>query len=232
MNLRAALRRTPLRKWVIAWRDRKPVDVLDVQLVPPNFGQWFMEVVRLNPIPGHYVEFGVYNGLSLAMAYAAFAILNRTDVHLFGFDSFQGLPAHAAQEGAGMWQAGQCACDLETTQRLLQVRHIDMSRVSLIPGWFKDTLMLWRQHQIGQAAYIMIDCDLYSSAMAALFFVEPLIKDRAIVIFDDWNGFQAAEQGLGEAKAFEEFLALYPFFDVEELPAYSDDAKAFRLTRR
>jgi hypothetical protein len=67
--------------------------------------------------------------------------------------------------------------------------------------------------------------------MAALFFVEPLIE-TAIIIFDDWNGFQAAAQGLGEAKAFEEFLHLYPFFDVEDLPAYKDDAKVFRLTRR
>jgi hypothetical protein len=178
--VRRWLRQTPLRSLVLGWRARgKPADPLKVELVPKEaFRAWIREVVRLYPMTGHYVEFGVYNGLTLSLVYDA------------------------------------------------------LSRVFLVKGWFKDTLTEERQREIGRVSLILIDSDLYSSASEALTFVEPLIKDTAVVIFDDWHGFQAAAQGLGEAKAFEEFLALYPHFDVEDLPAYSAEAMAFRLTRR
>jgi hypothetical protein len=232
--VRRWLRQTPLRSLVLGWRARgKPADPLKVELVPKEaFRAWIREVVRLYPMTGHYVEFGVYNGLTLSLVYDALNRAGHEETLLYGFDSFEGLPAGAENEGRGMWQAGQCACDLETAVRFLDGKVRLGSRVFLVKGWFKDTLTEERQREIGRVSLILIDSDLYSSASEALTFVEPLIKDTAVVIFDDWHGFQAAAQGLGEAKAFEEFLALYPHFDVEDLPAYSAEAMAFRLTRR
>jgi hypothetical protein len=170
------------------------------------------------------VEFGVFNGLTLSVAHD---VMPR-HVKLYGFDSFQGLPRDEEQ----LWLEGECKCDLPTTLRFLKSRNVDMTRTHLVEGWFADTLTPARRLVIGRVAYVMVDCDLYASAALALAFVEPLIQESAIVIFDDWHGFQAASKGKGEARAFEEFLLAKPHFDVIDVPAYSDQAMAFRLTRR
>jgi len=41
---------------------------------------------------GDYYEFGVYKGFSLWFATQIAATIDRTDMHFFGFDSFEGLP--------------------------------------------------------------------------------------------------------------------------------------------
>jgi O-methyltransferase len=52
----------------------------------------------------------------------------------------------------------------------------------------------------------MVDCDIYTSARDALAFVEPMIGDYAVMLFDDWHAGGLAEQNLGEKRAFDEFL--------------------------
>lgn len=221
------LRRTPLRQ--VYYKVRSAVtpkaDPMTLRLVPEEaYRNWLTEVVRLYKPKGNYVEFGVFNGLTLSIAHEVLPSTTR----LFGFDSFQGLPP----DKQGLFLKGMCACDLPTTIKFLNSRNVNWDRVHLIEGWFHDTLTAPRRAQIGPVGVIMIDCDLYTSASEALGFVEPLIKDEAILIFDDWNGFQAAEAGMGERQAFEEFLELYPFFWVVDLPSYSKDSMAFQLTRR
>ena len=58
---------------------------------------------------GDYLEFGVYNGSSLACAFRAFNEVGAPKVRLFGFDSFQGLPADATAEG--VWAEGEFRMD-------------------------------------------------------------------------------------------------------------------------
>ena len=43
----------------------------------------------------------------------------------------------------------------------------------------------------------MIDCDIYSSARTALDFCGPLIRDRAVLVFDDWPGDAGGEAAWG-----------------------------------
>ena len=96
-----------------------------------------------------------------------------------------------------MWFSGQCSCGLEVTTAFLNARQVDWNRMFLVKGWFKDTLTsaLIEQAQMKKASLVMVDSDLYSSAVDCLRF-EPLIHNEAIVMFDDWNGFQAAEKNL------------------------------------
>jgi O-methyltransferase len=177
---------------------------------------------------GEYLEFGVYVGTSLLCMHRASNAVGLGSMRLFGFDSFQGLPDAAAMEGEGAWRPGQFQADYESVRENLTRSGIEWRRTVLVPGWFEDTLHpnLALQLGIEKAGIVMIDCDIYSSARTALAFCAPLIRDQATIVFDDWNS-----SGLGERRAFEEFLAEHPDLKTEELPSYSEKAKVFLVMR-
>ena len=170
---------------------------------------------------GEYLEFGVCEGTSLACMFHALASLELNHVRLFGFDSFEGLPAIAAIDIENELQPGECASNLASTEDLLTREGVDWHRTFLIKGWFNETLndTITREHNIKKASLIMIDCDLYSSAKESLKFCRPLIKDTAIFFFGDWN----EDKSIGEKRAFEEFLQENPQLKSELLDRYKNN---------
>ncbi|HSK40334.1 MAG TPA: hypothetical protein VK943_11260, partial [Arenibaculum sp.] len=113
-------------------------------------------------------------------------------------------------------------------------RGVDWARTYLVKGWFDDTLTpeLIRTHGIERASVIMVDCVIYSSTRTVLRFCEPLIKGSAIIVFDDWNAYGLADDGMGERRAFEEFLADHPDIEVVgQLPTYDRLAAVFLVHR-
>jgi hypothetical protein len=154
-------------------------------------------------------------------------------LRLYGFDSFQGLPEVTATEAAGVWQPGWYRAEYSLVREHLTRNGIDWDRTTLVPGWFEETLAPGLAQQLGikKAGIIMIDCDIYSAALTALAFCAPLIRDRAVVFFDDWGPGGLAAKGLGESRAFGEFLAGNLELSAEELPPYSDYSKVFFVTR-
>ena len=182
---------------------------------------------------GDYLEFGVYNGTSLIAAYRELDAMGLRHVRLFGFDSFRGLPPEAATDDGGKWNPGDWSSDLEFTQAVLDAEGVDRSRVTLIPGWFSETCTADTAHRHGieKASVIMVDCDIYTSARDALAFCTPLIKDRALMIFDDWNSGDLAAKNLGERKAFEEWLASTGCFEAARFATYRPKSETFMVTR-
>jgi O-methyltransferase len=182
---------------------------------------------------GDYLEFGVYVGTSLLCMHRASKALGFESLRLFGFDSFQGLPEVTATEAPGVWQPGWYRAEYSLVRDHLTRNGIDWDRTTLVPGWFDETLVPGLAQQLGikKAGIIMIDCDIYSAAFTALAFCAPLIRDRAVVFLDDWNPGGLAAKGLGERRAFEEFLAENPDLGAEELAPYSEDSKVFFVTR-
>ncbi|MHC4177692.1 MAG: TylF/MycF/NovP-related O-methyltransferase [Planctomycetota bacterium] len=182
---------------------------------------------------GDYLEFGVSIGTSLACMFRVLKELGYTGSRLFGFDSFEGLPETALTDD-GPWKPKQYACDIEISRQFLTEKGIDWNRVFLIKGWFSDTLnpAVVESYGIRKASIIMVDCDLYSSALQALRFGAPLILDEAIIFFDDWNSDGLAEKNLGEKRAFTEFLTEHPCFEVADFGSYSEDAAVFHVTRK
>jgi hypothetical protein len=183
---------------------------------------------------GDYLEFGVYVGSSLACMYQVLRELSFDEVRLFGFDSFRGLPEGAEYEDGGIWKQGAYRSDYETTRRYLSDRLIDWNRVFLVDGWFSDTLNNDTITRLGlqRASIIMIDCDLYSSALQALRFAGPLIRDEAVILFDDWHTGGLAEKDMGERRAFEEYLAEDPSLEVADFGTYHQNAATFHVRRR
>ena len=115
--------------------------------------------------------------------------LSLTQVHLFGFDSFEGLSSSAQTEDGGQWAKTDLRYDLEATREYITVKSIDWRRVTLVKGWFDEVLAPdpARRRSLTKASLIMIDSDLYSSAREALASCAPFIQDDAIFFFDDWT---------------------------------------------
>ncbi|MGH9348602.1 MAG: TylF/MycF/NovP-related O-methyltransferase [Vicinamibacterales bacterium] len=182
---------------------------------------------------GDYLEFGVYNGTSLTCMYRELVSFGLDDVRLFGFDSFQGLPPDAHLEDEGRWRPGSCCSSLSFTTAVLESEGVDRSRVTLVPGWFRDTLnaRTIRRHGIRKASIVMIDCDLYSAARDALEFCGPLIGDHALLLFDEYRPYGLDGKLAGERRAFDEFLADWRCFEARPFGSYIRRAEAFLVTR-
>jgi O-methyltransferase len=182
---------------------------------------------------GDYLEFGVYNGTSLTCMYQELQALGLDHIRLFGFDSFQGFPPTAADEDEGRWQPGRCHSPLEFTTAVLEAEGVDLSRATLVPGWFSNTLneVTRRTHKIAKASVIMIDCDLYSSTKEALRFCLPLIGHEALVLFDEWTISRIPDKNMGEKRAFQEFLEEHPTFSAIPYGQYAKRSQAFMVSR-
>jgi O-methyltransferase len=174
---------------------------------------------------GCYLEFGVSRGTSMACVHEAFRARG-ISIRLIGFDSFEGLPAEAADQG---WHPGQYSSSRAATRRYLRRRGVPRRRVDLVEGWFDETLTEQTRSALGidRVSLIMIDCDIYSSTATALRFCVPHI-DRTVVMFDDWGWRDGA---VGQREAFEEMLHEHPEFVATPLPSYLDQARVFMVTR-
>ena len=153
---------------------------------------------------GDYLEFGVYAGGTMTCADRARNAAGIEDMRLIGFDSFEGLPAEAAQINPQRWSAGMFACSPEEALANMRRGGVDVERVRLVKGWFDRTLTeaTRREHGIERAGVVMLDCDLYSSSRAALDFSAPAIGHAAVLVCDDWR--HSGEDG--QQRAVREFL--------------------------
>lgn len=178
-------------------------------------------------VEGDYLEFGVYRGGSFAHAFHTMRDVYRTrsvdHIHspeyhqrvleiwnrmrFFAFDSFAGLPDPVGTDRESKdFTAARFAYDVSDFCKNLKASGVDLSKVVVVPGWFDDTCndQTIQKHQIKAASVVHVDCDLYESTKVALKFVEPLLVDGTVVIFDDWYCFRG-NPNLGEQRAFNEW---------------------------
>jgi O-methyltransferase len=185
---------------------------------------------RTSEDPFTYVEFGVSRGTSLACVHDVLRRAGVGGARIVGFDSFAGLPPGAEREG---WLPGMYRSNVRATRRYLAEHGVDLERVTLVKGWFDDTLTPATRTRLGldRVDLIMIDCDIYSASKTALQFALPLVGDRAIVVFDDW-GWREDVGERGQREAFQEALAEQPRLAADSRPSYLPQARVFALTGR
>jgi O-methyltransferase len=201
----------PMLKTPVAATDEER---LALQYVPPQpltakFTSVLSYLQKHSRYPiGDYFEFGVYNGTSMSCMNAALMALGLDHVKLIGFDSFLGLPREVESDDGGVWSAGLFSCPKDYTIQNLRSKNVDMNRVQFVEGWYKDTLS--SSYPISlistRASVVMIDCDAYSSAVLALNFISPFLSDISAIFFDDWRLNDLDVKGMGEYRAFSEFL--------------------------
>ncbi len=163
--------------------------------------------LHVNEPIGDYYEFGLYKGYTFFTAYRAAQRLGLTETNFYGFDSFQGLPAvEDVDKAGGRFFEGQFTYNRQKVEKNLRQHGMDFKKVRLIEGFFDDTLNEGLKKDIAarHAGVVMMDCDLYSSTRTALDWLEGLITDKTIVVFDDWYSFTEGEE-LGQQRALKEF---------------------------
>ena len=182
---------------------------------------------------GDYLEFGVHSCTTLLCMYRELEAMRLNRVRLFGFDSFEGLPASDAPDDVGTWEPGAFKSDYEFALQILKDERVDSSRVLLTRGFFSETLTpdFPAHHGLRKASVIMVDCDQYVGAHEALRFCRPLITDHAMILVDDWNSENLAARNLGQKRAFDEFLA-GGGFTAERMKPYTGNAEVFFVSRR
>jgi hypothetical protein len=166
--------------------------------------------IRDREIPGHFAEFGVFEGWWIAKLCE---ITERAGLkrNVYGFDSFKGLSNPHPEFDGSYWKQGQHACDLEKVQ--LNVKASRRSRTKLIDGFFSDSLKREDVATIERFAFVRIDCDLYEPALECLRYIGSRLANDAILVFDDWPHCL----GYGEQRAFMDWLPFVPHLQSEFL---------------
>lgn len=194
----------------------------------------FNHAERTGTLSGRdYYEFGIFKGYSFWWAQKIARQLNvQHDMRFYGFDSFEGLPEVTGPDKTRRkdFYKGQYACSYQTVCKELERAGVDWNRTKLIRGFFNESLTPQLREKLGMrpAAIALIDCDLYASTVDVLRFIEPLITTNSILVFDDWNCFNADNER-GQRKAFTEFISQHAKLEVKPLFEYGSWGQAFRI---
>lgn len=164
------------------------------------------EFIKINQVPGDYFEFGLWRGKTFGYAHRMKHRYKQEDMKLWGFDSFQGLPA-TEDHPDNIWYEGQFVCTRPEFEEILKSKRISREEYELVEGFYSESLNadLHRRLQGRNAAIVYIDCDLYASTKQVLDFIRPYLVNGTIVCFDDFYNYKG-DPDQGEQKALVEFL--------------------------
>lgn len=182
---------------------------------------------------GDYMEFGLFKGFAFWYAQHTARNMGLADMRFFGFDSFAGMPEIAPEDATdhGEFYKGQFCCTKEAVTRNLDAKGVDWSRTALTEGYFDISLTpgLKQRHRMQKIAVALIDCDLFTSTRDVLLFIDDLLRDGSILMFDDWNCF-AKDDNRGQRRAVREYLSERPWITLEHFFDYGAYGKVF-ITR-
>jgi O-methyltransferase len=182
-----------------------------------------------------YMEFGLFKGYSFWYAQRVAESNDMKSMRFFGFDSFQGLPPLNDIDSTPQnhFYEGQYFCDKSAVVSNLESKGVDWSRTHLIEGFFNESLVpeVKNRYEMRTAAIALIDCDLYASTHDVLRFLEDLIEENTILMFDDWNCFNGDEDK-GQRRAAREFLDRSNRWWLEDWFSYGDYGQVFIVRER
>ena len=137
-----------------------------------------------------FLEFGVFEGWSINFCSSLIP-----EAKFYGFDSFEGLPE--------TWHAECFKGEFDVKGKLPKVN----KNVSLIKGYFNETLPKFLEEHKEKAAFIHIDCDLYSSTKTIFENIYDRIVPNTVIQFDEYYNYPGWRNH--EFKAFQEFCKKY-----------------------
>jgi len=140
-------------------------------------------------ITGQYLEFGVFEGSSINHIAS-----KHPDHTIVGFDSFEGLP----QDWFAGFKKGTFALGDSPLPRVPK-------NVTLIKGWYNETLPSFARTHAEPVAFLHIDCDLYSSTKDIFDNLSSAICPGTVIVFDEYFNYPGWRNH--EFKAFAEFIS-------------------------
>lgn len=185
-----------------------------------------VEYIMAAGVRGDVVEFGCYLGRSTEMLSEAIWEMEKRYAasegahgiqprRLWAFDSFEGFPepAHPADieaphVKARLWYAGQPRGATPESVHWHCARFLDDARISVVKGWYKDTLPQIPKRV--QFSVVHVDCDFYESTKQVLdrLVGHEMVSDGGIILFDDWYCNHGSPE-FGEQRAWRETVEQY-----------------------
>jgi predicted O-methyltransferase YrrM len=152
---------------------------------------------------GDILEFGVYRGNTISQIARFFP-----DRKIWGFDSFEGLPED--------WLLKQDTNNIKFPKGVFGLERMPWvpDNVTLVKGWFQDTIPSWKSHNTKPISLLHIDCDLYSSTRDVFSHLNTQIVPGTVIVFDDMYTWS-------DAKNYElwhqgEYLALKQWIEIND----------------
>ena len=145
------------------------------------------QYLAFNQIEGDYAEFGCFGAMTFRVAWSASRIVDyRT--HLWGFDSFDGLPAtDNPKDQHPRWTANWLSTSAEDFDELCRSAGLARDDYTTVSGYYEDSLRLGAEGaRPERISFAYVDCDLYSSTVDVLSFLETRLVPGSVVGFDDW----------------------------------------------
>jgi O-methyltransferase len=167
-------------------------------------------------VPGAIVECGVWRGGSMLAVAQTLLDLGRSDVHLYLFDTFEGMPAPTEEDI--LWTGESAAALLEAEDRgdesllwaqagveavanVMRSVPYPQDNVHLVQGMVEDTVPDGAPDAI---ALLRIDTDWYASTKHELIHLYPRLAPGGVLIIDDYGWWRGARQ------ATDEYFAEHP----------------------
>lgn len=192
--------------------------VFFTRTTPEYMAETLLQFADAHRMEGDYLEFGCFRGDSMIRAMRLSRLLDHlARMRFYAFDSFHGLPRIQGNDDNGncVFRQGDFFCSRADFDRAIRASGVDQSKLTVVEGWFHDTLTPERRATlpIRKAAIVWVDCDLYESTVPVLDFITPYIQDGTIIHLDDWFAFRGRPDQ-GQPKAFAEWLAKNPRFSA------------------
>jgi O-methyltransferase len=146
-------------------------------------------------LPGDVVECGACNGGSGAIL-ARVAADSPRGRHVWLLDAFEGMPQPSDRDGtaARAW-VGTCRGSIERVREVLARCGVEPDRVTLVAGWFEQTLPTLAVEQI---ALLHVDADWYESVKTVLEALYDKVVPGGFVVFDDYGYWQGCRTACDE----------------------------------
>lgn len=145
-------------------------------------------------------------------ALKAFCRSRREDIylyHIFGFDSFEGLPEKKSEkDNCQRWRKGLFSYSLFDVEQKVKKQGIDLERhtVHFVKGFFEKTLTpsLRKALRNSPPSVVTVDVDYYSSTKTVLEWLRPILRSGTLFYFDDIWSF-GGNPNYGQLAAIKEF---------------------------
>lgn len=202
-----------------------------------NLMQFMRAFLRASDMSrGYYMEFGVLNGSSLVEAWG---MLRGLLTHIYGFDSFAGLPVLSLEDSSAKslmpaFDEGNFVSmsrDRVHETVLAATHGLPPSMLTLTEGFYEKSLPPFDKSRLaekGPCLVAHVDCDLYSSSLDVFRFLDDIVTTGTWLLLDDYWCYRGSPKH-GQRRAFDEWMATSSRIGATPYTPYGGFCQAFIL---
>ena len=161
-----------------------------------------LEYIRLNGIEGDLVECGVWKGGNILGILQYLDYHGMTDRVVWLYDTFEGMTKSEDVDvdlnghSGSVWE-GQCDSSLDEVRSILSVSSFPVKNIRYVVGDVCDTLGE-PVNLPSSISLLRLDTDWYKSTKKEMEVLYPLLRERGVLIVDDYGHWRGSRQAVDE----------------------------------